>query len=86
MDTFLPKKNLNWLPVTERFNQCISSIAFKYVNNECPNYLNMVFQTAVENNIQTRRSFLKIKMPLQQNQCKPNGAVLNWSNHMNQKP
>ena len=82
MDRFLPKKNLNWLAVTERFNQCISSIAFKFVNNECPNYLNMVFQTAVENNIQTR-SFLKIKMPLQQNQRKPNGSVLNC---LNQKP
>ena len=23
---------LNWLPVTERFNQCTNSIAFKYVN------------------------------------------------------
>ena len=25
-------------------------------------------------------------MPLQQNQRKPNGAVLNWSNHMNKNP
>ena len=33
---------LKWLPVTERFNQCINSIAFKYVNNQCPNYLNEV--------------------------------------------
>ena len=24
---------LNWLPVTERFNQCINSIVFEYVNN-----------------------------------------------------
>ena len=54
---------LNWLPVTERFNQCINSIVFKYVNNQCPNYLNEVFQTAPENNIQTRGSFLKLKCP-----------------------
>ena len=33
---------LKWLPVTERFSQCINSIAFKYVNNQCPNYLNEV--------------------------------------------
>ena len=37
-------ETLNWLPVTERFNLCINSIVFKYVNNQCPNYLNEVFQ------------------------------------------
>ena len=53
---------LHWLPVTKRFNQCIDSIIFKYVNNQCPNYLNEDFQTAPENNIQTIR-FLKLKCP-----------------------
>ena len=57
-------ETLNWLPVTERFNQCINPIVFKYVNDQCPNYLNEVFQTASANNIQTRRSFLKLKFPL----------------------
>ena len=52
---------MSWLSVTERFNRCINLIAFKYVNNQCPNYLNEVFQTAPENNIQTRGSFLKLK-------------------------
>ena len=61
-------ETLNWLPVTERFNLCINSIVFKYVNNQCPNYLNEVFQTAPENNIQTRRSFLKLKCTF----CKTN--------------
>ena len=56
-------ETLNWLPVTERFNQCINSIVFEYVNDQCPNYLNEVFQTAPENNIQTRGSFLKLKCP-----------------------
>ena len=50
-------ENLNWLPVTERCNQCINSVVFKYVKDQCPNYLNDVFQTAPANNIQTRRSF-----------------------------
>ena len=49
--------------MTERFNQCIKSIVFKYIKNQCPNYLNEVFQTAPENNIQTRGSFLKLKCP-----------------------
>ena len=56
-------ETLNWLTVTERFNQCINSIVFKYVSGQCPNYLNEVFQTAPENNIQTRGSFLKLKWP-----------------------
>ena len=47
-------ETLNWLPVTERFNQSISSNIFKYVNDQCTNDLNEVFQTAPENNIQTR--------------------------------
>ena len=37
-------ENLNWLPVTERCNQCINSIVFEYINNPCPNYLNDVFR------------------------------------------
>ena len=56
-------ETLNWLPMTERFNQCINSIVFRYVNDQCPNYLNKVFQTAPENNIQTRVNFLKLKCP-----------------------
>ena len=50
-------ETLNWLPVTERLNQCTNSIVFKYVNDQCLNHLNEVFQTAPEN-IQTRGSFL----------------------------
>ena len=56
-------ETLNWLPVTERFNQWINSIVFKYVNDQCPNYLNEIFQIAPANNIQTRGSFLKLKCP-----------------------
>ena len=54
---------LNWSPVAERFNHRSNPIIFKYINNQCPNYLNEVFQTAPENNIQTRASFLKLKYP-----------------------
>ena len=54
---------LNWLPVTERFNECINLLVFKYVHNHCPNYLNEVFQTAPRNTIQTRRTFFKLKCP-----------------------
>ena len=61
-------ERLNWLPVTETSNQRINSI----VNNQCPNYLNKVFQTAPENNIQTRESFLKLKCPF----CKTNAGQI----------
>ena len=54
---------LNLLPMTERFNQCINFVAFKYVNDQRLNYLHDVFQTASENNIQTRESFQKLKCP-----------------------
>ena len=54
-------ETLNFLPVTERFNQCINSIVFKYVNDQCPNYLNEVCRRALENNIQTRGNFQKLK-------------------------
>ena len=47
--------------MSERFNQCINSIVFKYVNDQCPNYLNEVFQTAPENNIHTRGNFVNLK-------------------------
>ena len=56
-------ETMNWLPVPERFNQCINSIVVKYVDDQCPNYLNEVFQTAPENNIRTEGSFLKLKCP-----------------------
>ena len=47
--------------MTERFNQCINSIVFKYFNDQFPNYLNEVYQTPLENSMQTRGSFLKLK-------------------------
>ena len=77
---------LNWLLVTERFNQCINSIAFKYVNDQCPNYVNEVFQTAQENNIQTWRSFLKLKSHFFQNRRRLDGVFLHCFDHMEQNP
>ena len=54
---------LNWLPVTYRFKQCVNTIVFKYFNEQCPNYLNEVFDVTVENNFQLRGSFRKLKCP-----------------------
>ena len=54
-------ERLNWLRVTYRFKRCVNAIIFKYFNEQCPNYLNEVFDVAVENNFQLRRSFQKLK-------------------------
>ena len=54
-------QRLNLLPVTYRFKQCVNAIIFKYFNEQCPNYLNEVFDVAIENNFQLRGSFQKLK-------------------------
>ena len=56
-------ERLKWLPVTCRFKQCVISIVFKYFNEQCPNYLNEVFDVATESNFQLRNSFQKLKRP-----------------------
>ena len=49
--------------MTYRFKQCVNTIAFNYFNEQCPNYLNEVFDVPVENNFQLRGSFQKLKCP-----------------------
>lgn len=56
-------QTLSRLPMIERFNQCINSNVFKYMNDQCPNYLSDNFGTALENSIQTRGSFQTLKFP-----------------------
>ena len=46
--------------MTYRFRQCVNAIAFKYFNEQCRNYLNKVFEVAIENNFQLRGSFQKL--------------------------
>ena len=31
-------ETINWLPIKERYNQCVNSTAFKYFDNQCPHY------------------------------------------------
>ena len=56
-------KDLNWLPVINSFEQCVISIAFKFINGNCPYYLNEVFEFAPEGNISLRNNLLKLKRP-----------------------
>ena len=48
--------------MTERFNQCINSIVFKYVIDQCSNYQNEGFRTAAENYNSNWRKFPNVKM------------------------
>ena len=40
----------NRLLVTFRFKPCVNSIVFKYFNEQCPSYLNDIFDVAKESN------------------------------------
>ena len=53
-------ETLNWLRLTERSSQRIISVVF-YCNDCCPNNLNEVFKTVLQNNFQTTGSFQKLK-------------------------
>ena len=55
---------LNCLPATYRFKKCFNSIAFKYFNEQCLNYLSQVFVAATESNLHLRFFFSKIKMSI----------------------
>ena len=56
-------KDLNWLPVFNRFEQCVASIVFKFINGNCLHYLNVVFEFAPEGNTSLRNNFSKLKRP-----------------------
>ena len=56
-------KDLNWLPVINWFEQCVLSIVFKFIDGNCPYYLNKVFDYAPEGNISLANNFLKLKRP-----------------------
>ena len=61
-------ERLNWLPVSYRFKHCVNSIVFKYLSEQCPKYLNEIFDVATEINYQLRGSLQKLKCPF----CKTN--------------
>ena len=56
-------ETINWLPIKERYNQCINSVAFEYFHNQCPYYLNEVFMKAPEYKSPLRNSYQKLQQP-----------------------
>ena len=56
--------NLKWLPVEQRFHQCLCVNTFKYFNDICPLYLKDIFQPTERTHINTQSSTLKLNQPL----------------------
>ena len=48
---------INWLPTKERVHQCINALTFKFVDNNCPFYLNEIFEFALPCWINTKNNF-----------------------------
>ena len=49
--------------LTYRFKQSVSSVTFKYFNEQCPNYLNEICDVTTESKFHLRSSFQKLKFP-----------------------
>ena len=54
---------INWLPIDDRFNQCVSSKVFKFFQEKCPSYMSEIFYPSGTSRIGTRTSYLKLIQP-----------------------
>ena len=54
-------ETINWLPIKERFNQCINSVVFKYFDEQCRHYFNQVFAKACEFGTSLKNRYHKLK-------------------------
>ena len=57
-------ETINWLPVGDRFEQCVSTHVYKFFNCLNPDYMSDIFLPAKPTNRMTRRSSLKLNKPL----------------------
>ena len=77
-------KQINWLPVKDRFKQIISSMSFKFCNSTNPPYMNAVSEPAGQPNTTTRPSLLKLNQPLRRTNHDQNNisyiASIIWNN------
>ena len=53
-------EKINWLPLNDPFEQCNSSMTFKYFNYLSPLYMNDIFKLAGQNTTATRTSLFKL--------------------------
>ena len=54
---------ISWLPIDQRFKQCVSTSIFKFFSEMCLQYLNEIYRTN-QNNTATTNSSLKLFQPL----------------------
>ena len=71
--------SINWFPTKERIQQCIRTITFKFVNNNCPIYMNEIFEFAPHCRIDTRNSFAELKYPFHKPNMRQKNLIINWS-------
>ena len=55
---------ISWLPIDQRFKQCLSTNIFKFFFEMCPHYMNEIYKTSNQNNTATGNSSLKLFQPL----------------------
>ena len=53
-------ETISWLLIKERYNKCVNSVVFKYVDNQCPCYLDKAFMKAPESSLYLRNSYHKL--------------------------
>ena len=56
-------KKINWLSVTDRFDQCVCASLFKFFNKKSPPYMAEIFNPISKNGIGTRNGLLKLNQP-----------------------
>ena len=61
-------EKINWLPVSEGFNQYLYSNAFKLFKQTCPLYFHDICRQSGQNQVNTRSCVLKLKHPIR-NTC-----------------
>ena len=61
-------EKVNWLQVSEKFNQYLCSNAFKFFKEACPLYFHDIHKHSGQKQVNTRSSVLKLKYPLR-NTC-----------------
>ena len=54
---------INWLPIEDRFSQCVSSQVYKFFQKKCPAYMSDIFNPSGTSRTGTRTSFLKLTQP-----------------------
>ena len=62
-------EKINWLPVSERFNQYLCSNAFKFFKETCPLYFHDIYRQSSKNQANARSSAFNLEHPLNETQA-----------------